>query len=49
MGKNKKYGFGGGKKHSKSNTKESTDDISSFSMNKMKAGARGRVGKKSRK
>jgi rRNA-processing protein EBP2 len=49
MGKNKKYGFGGAKKHSKSNTKESTDDISSFSMKKMKGAAKGRVGKKSRK
>jgi rRNA-processing protein EBP2 len=47
--KDQKYGFGGSKRRAKSNTRNSTDDISGFSMAKMKKSAqkKGRVTKKS--
>ena len=48
--KNQKFGFGGAKRHAKSNTKDSTNDISSFSYSKMKnKNQKGKVSKKQRK
>ncbi|KAI8895435.1 eukaryotic rRNA processing protein EBP2-domain-containing protein [Globomyces pollinis-pini] len=43
--KDQKYGFGGGKKHAKTNDKKSVDDLSSFSIKKMKGN--NKVGKRS--
>lgn len=42
--KESKYGFGGKKRNAKSNTKDSTDDISAFSVARMKASRGGRGG-----
>lgn len=44
--KDEKYGFGGKKRHVKSNNSESTNDLSSFSARKMKAKATGKNKKK---
>jgi rRNA-processing protein EBP2 len=43
--RNEKYGFGGKKRHAKSGDATSSGDLSGFDAKKMKAGARGRVGK----
>ncbi|KAJ3300987.1 rRNA-processing protein and EBNA1-binding protein ebp2 [Blyttiomyces sp. JEL0837] len=43
--KDSKYGFGGKKKYSKENTRESTDDLKGFNPRKMKAGISGAGGK----
>lgn len=40
--KDQKYGFGGAKRHGKSNTRDSTDDMSGFSVAKMKSAATAR-------
>ncbi|KAI8610752.1 eukaryotic rRNA processing, partial [Chytriomyces sp. MP71] len=52
--KDAKFGFGGKKRLAKQNTKDSTDDISAFSVKKMKSGAMGQkkgsgVGKKNQR
>jgi rRNA-processing protein EBP2 len=48
--KNQKYGFGGQKKRSKYNTKDSADDVSGFSMRKHStAPGKGRPGNKNKK
>lgn len=46
--KDAKYGFGGGKRFKKSNTAESTNDMSGFSVKKMKKAAPKRLGKSRR-
>ncbi|KAJ3296439.1 rRNA-processing protein and EBNA1-binding protein ebp2 [Rhizoclosmatium sp. JEL0117] len=53
LSKDKKFGFGGKKRHSKSNDRESTSDMSSFNGRKMKRDAlkgakKGGVGKQQR-
>lgn len=51
--KNSKYGFGGQKRHSKSNTSASTDEMGGFSIKKFKGGnskgGKGSVGKKQKR
>ncbi|KAI9208616.1 eukaryotic rRNA processing protein EBP2-domain-containing protein [Polychytrium aggregatum] len=43
--KNEKYGFGGGKRHKKENTRDSVNDFRSFSVKKMKGSIKKSTGK----
>lgn len=46
--KNEKFGFGGKKKHSKSNDAASSGDVSGFSAQRMKSGAKAKIPKTAR-